>query len=246
MKKSSTSPIKLFVGTSANGEDAHAEITYEYSLRKHCSRDIDITWMRQSRDPSSPFFGWYTSMWATPFTAFRWAVPELCNFQGRAIFTDIDMLNLYDIGELYDMDMQGKPLLARFLKDHKRHEFSVMLMDCDKICDKIPPIADMKQIPDIHQRLTRKFSGEKYTGHLDPSWNCLDGENLSIDEIKQLHFTFMNSQPWQPEWYTGTLSKHRRPELVELWERYHQEAIQQYGQPEISYEAFGKYDIIGR
>jgi hypothetical protein len=41
--------IRLFIGTSANGEDADAEMVYEHSLRKNCSVPIDITWMRQTR-----------------------------------------------------------------------------------------------------------------------------------------------------------------------------------------------------
>lgn len=45
--------IRLFIGTSANGEDTDAEMVYEYSLRKNCSVPIDITWMRQTNDTSS-------------------------------------------------------------------------------------------------------------------------------------------------------------------------------------------------
>ena len=47
-------PVRIFIGTSANGEDAEAEMTYEYSLRSNCSRPIEITWMRQTLDKMSP------------------------------------------------------------------------------------------------------------------------------------------------------------------------------------------------
>jgi len=32
----------------------------------------------------SMFPDWNTSGWGTPFTCFRYAIPELCNFKGRA------------------------------------------------------------------------------------------------------------------------------------------------------------------
>ena len=36
-------PIRIFIGTSANGEDAVAEMTYEYSIRKNASVDVDLS-----------------------------------------------------------------------------------------------------------------------------------------------------------------------------------------------------------
>ena len=43
-------PVKVFIGTSANGEDAKIEMAYEHSIRKNCSREVDIIWMRQTND----------------------------------------------------------------------------------------------------------------------------------------------------------------------------------------------------
>ena len=42
--------VKLFIGTSSNGEDALIEMAYEYSLRKETDRDLEIVWMRQTND----------------------------------------------------------------------------------------------------------------------------------------------------------------------------------------------------
>lgn len=50
-------PIKIFVGTSANGEDSEAEMTLEYTLNKHTTQPIEITWMRQTKDLASPWGG---------------------------------------------------------------------------------------------------------------------------------------------------------------------------------------------
>ena len=33
-------PVKVFIGTSANGEDAKIEMAYEHSIRKNCSLSL--------------------------------------------------------------------------------------------------------------------------------------------------------------------------------------------------------------
>ena len=80
--------IRMFIGSSSNGEDAPIEAVYDYSLNQNCSRDLDIVWMRQTEDVDSFWGGWNTPLWSTPFSGFRWAIPEYCNFEGRAIYTD--------------------------------------------------------------------------------------------------------------------------------------------------------------
>ena len=92
--------VKLFIGTSSNGEDALAEMAYEYSLRKNTESNVDIVWMKQTNDKDDFWHGWDSSRWSTPFSGFRWAIPEYCNFKGRAIYTDVDMINLRDISDL--------------------------------------------------------------------------------------------------------------------------------------------------
>ena len=94
--------LKIFIGTSANYEDGDAELVYEYSLRKNSSSCLEINWMRLSNQEDSFCSNWNTKGWYTPFSAFRWAVPYLCNFEGRAIYTDVDMINFHDITELYE------------------------------------------------------------------------------------------------------------------------------------------------
>src|SRR6478609_8300859 len=91
--------VRIFVGTSANGEDAEAEMALEWSLKARSSLPVVITWMRLSRDPASIWSGWESSKWATPFSAFRWAVPAACGFMGRAIYMDVDMVAVADIAE---------------------------------------------------------------------------------------------------------------------------------------------------
>ena len=42
--------IKIFVGSSSNGEDQAIERVYEQSLYDNASVPIDIIWMRQTND----------------------------------------------------------------------------------------------------------------------------------------------------------------------------------------------------
>lgn len=67
--------IKIFIGTSPNGEDREIERIYEYSLRKNTKQDIEIEWMKLNKDKNHIWGGWNTKKWFTPFSGFRWAIP---------------------------------------------------------------------------------------------------------------------------------------------------------------------------
>ncbi len=56
--------IKVFVGTSAGGEDAEACAVLAYTLTERASVPVEIEWMRLSRDPESPYSGWMTDRWS--------------------------------------------------------------------------------------------------------------------------------------------------------------------------------------
>ena len=240
--------VRIFIGSSANGEDAEAEMTYEYSLRKNTDREVEITWMKQTHDESSIWGGWATERWSTPFSGFRWAIPEACGFKGRAIYTDCDMINFRDIGDLLDEDLQGKPIGARPGTRFGGHEFCVMVFDCAAFEPYSIPVSRMKAIAESHHRMIGNFSGNSQLVHnLDPRWNCLDGENYAVDDIWHLHYTKMASQPWKPKWFKGTAEKHARPELVELWHKTRNEASEA-GYVSGNYlpkEKYGEYNIIG-
>jgi hypothetical protein len=238
--------IRLFIGTSANGEDAEAEMVYEYSLRKNCSEPIEITWMRQTNDKDDVFGGWDTRYWPTPFSGYRWAIPEMCNFKGKAIYTDVDMINFRDISELWNTDFKGHLVAARRGKRFGGHEFCVMLMDCKQLQDAIAPIRRMKLQPEFHQRYINMFSGnEDAVKELDPRWNCLDGEDRDASDIWQLHYSRMSTQPWRPTWFTGVAEDHPRPELVELWFKHRDELLASGATPTVVNNNV-TYDFIGK
>ena len=205
--------IKIFIGTSQNGEDAVAEKTLEYSLRKHSSEPLEIIFMRNN----DSYMGTFDSGgWATPFTNLRWTIPEYCGFTGRAIYMDVDQLNLKDISELYHIDLQGKPFASR------EDRLCVMVIDCEAMQPLLKPVSSIKRISNYGSSIY--WDIVKQSLHFDPRWNCLDGEKRPISDIWHLHFTSMPTQPWKPAWFRGATRPHWRQDLVDLWDRYRIEA----------------------
>lgn len=216
--------INLFIGTSPNSEDREIELVYEYSLRKNTTHDLNITWMRLDRDPKSFWGGWNCQKWFTPFSGFRWAIPEYCNFSGRAIYTDVDMINLYDISELFSIDLKDKVIAAR--KGIRwNYEFCVMVIDCEKARDHVWSINKLKKNKNSHNYHKELFNKSDMVLEIDASWNCLDGEDKNIDDIKQIHFTNMTTQPWHPSWYKGEINKHPREDIINLYNELKSEAL---------------------
>jgi hypothetical protein len=214
-----------------------AEKVLEYSARKNSpGDDIDITWMRAGdegwgicdgrehgdcgcwnigrKDSIGPYSG---RGWATQFTCFRWAIPELCGFQGRAIYSDVDMVALRPLSELLSLDMGGKRCLS------VGHKLCVLLFDCEKFdVDWWPRLPQMKRsgwnIAE-YRGLLKKHEG---FGKLPPQWNNM-GQLAADTGI--YHYTDMRTQPWKP--YPDHFSyaqRHICPDAVKLWHRLEGEA----------------------
>lgn len=246
-----TTPIRLFIGSSSNGEDAAIEAVYEYTLRKNLNPnyELEIIWMRQTHDNKSHWHGYNTHSWPTPFSGYRWAIPEYCGFQGRAIYTDVDMINFRSISDLWETDLEGRMFAARKGTRFGGHEFCVMVIDCEKAKDHLIPVARQRSIDGYHQRCISTFSGNgQFVTDLDPRWNCLDGDGRQVNEMYQLHWTKMATQPWLPRWFSGNPEKHPRQDLVDLFHSLQTEAAAA-GYEQRNYipnDLFGPYDIIGR
>ena len=82
--------IRIFIGTDG---DFHqdAEKVIEYSIRKNTEQEVDLNFIRP---------GYKNGV--TGFTNHRFIIPELCNYEGYAIYLDVDMLVLGDLSELWE------------------------------------------------------------------------------------------------------------------------------------------------
>ena len=185
--------VRLFVGTSDN-HDTTIEKIYLYSLLKNTKAKVEVTWLRPSMFPT-----WKRKGWGTPFTCFRYAIPEMCGFKGKALYTDCDMINFRDINHLWNTDLEGKPFgmvwdalqmnNAKYKGTAQERGWwcdSVMLIDCEKAKDWIIPISEQADYNktykwDFMESIGSPFfdkSNEVVT-QLDARWNCFDGSDTS-------------------------------------------------------------------
>lgn len=222
-------PIRVFVGC-APGDDAESCAVLEHTLRARASEPVDVTWMHLGG--GKPYDGWQSGSWGTPFTPYRWIVPELCEWRGRAIYMDSDVILRADIAELWEQDIPGVLLLRR--TDGKLRT-CVMLFDCAAAREHIPTIAQLKAMPDAHAAVRGYFSAHReLLAPFAGDWNCIDLKGYaSIDDprIKLIHYSSMSTQMHLPHatarlaaqgrrhWYDGATGAHWRPELIELFER---------------------------
>lgn len=231
--------ILVFVGTAANNEDLESQAVLEYTLQKHASKPLYIEWMRQTKDPTSFWSGWNTTRWVTPFSGFRWGIPARCNFEGRAIYMDSDMIVQDDIAKLWDMPFSGN---AAIISKGMAKRFCVSLFDCAKLKPHMMPIDEIKQAPGGYQIQRDKLSripGLIQAFPKGQNWNCLDGEtykDLSHPDIKCIHYTAIDTQPQlkhalprlkaagKAHWFKGTPRVHARRDLIALFDRLLEEA----------------------
>lgn len=182
-------PIKIFIGTS-DDSDTVIERIYLYTLLKNTKSQLDITFLRPKNFPE-----WKRQGWGTPFTCFRYAIPELCGFKGRAIYTDCDMINFRDISYLWKTSLQGKPFgmvwdsLQQNNAKWKNTAWergwwcdSVMLIDCEKAKEWVDPISVQADWEGTYKwHFMEKIGSpdpsktKDIVQRLDSRWNSFDG-----------------------------------------------------------------------
>lgn len=236
--------IRIFVGCDPNDCDLEQMMVLEYSARKHASRPVEITWMRLSRDPASPWYcdparrrGWRTEKWSTPFSAFRWAVPAAAGFQGRALYMDADMLVLCDLADIWDLPMPGDAIVAG-RRDGDGWRSCVALWDCERARDHLPTLEALRAMQHANREMKRYFAERpQLIRHLDARYNSIDGDGLAREDIRILHYSDMGTQfshrytlprlqaEGRRHWFDGDVVPHARGDLTELFDQYHREAI---------------------
>lgn len=241
-------PVRVYVGCAANHEDLESQAVLEWSIRKRASLPVDITWMSLSRDPASPFYcdpdtgaGWRTEQWATPFSGFRWAVPELAGWKGRAIYCDSDFIFLADIAELWGQRFTpGRIVMG---KGGQEWRLCCSMWDCEEAWGVLPDMDELRQNPAAHRNMrTVLGSGSRFVQAFEGDWNNLDGRDgkrLDDPTLKAIHYTDMSSQPQlayaiprlkaqgRTHWYDGRVRAHPRRDVQDLFDDLLREAREQ-------------------
>lgn len=236
--------LQVFVGCDPNDCDLEQMMVLEYSIRKHCSQPVTLHWMQLSRDPQSFWYanppqqqGWRTEAWTTPFSGFRWGIPAFCEYQGKAIYMDTDVIVLCDLAQIWNTPFEpGKVVMAKGGEQSWR--FCVSMWDCAAARDHLPPIETLRGKPEIHQQLKKYYKkNPQVIQPFNPQYNNIDGENSPIEQIKILHYSDMGTQfshalsfarlerEGANHWFDGTVMPHPRQDLQALFDDYYQQAL---------------------
>ncbi len=221
----SSTPVRIFIGS---GEASSLERkTLTHSLRKNSRRPLDLyvfngTHNSIEHNDEPPQLApmslrvKYTNF--TEFSLYRWLIPQLCNHQGRAIFLDSDTICLGDVGELFDMPMNGAAMMCTKAYDSGEWGPSVLLLDCAKCRFDLENIFDeigagKYSYSDFTRLSPAYLAHHPYEiGELGHEWNSFDKYD---DRTRIIHYTDLMRQPW----------RHSGHPFGHLWFRYFREAI---------------------
>lgn len=230
-------PIRLFVGVDGTNCDLESQMVLEYSVRKHASQPVEIVWMQQAA--SGPWSGWRCATGRTPFSHFRWSLPALCAYDGKAIYTDSDFIFLADIAELWSQDVPGVFLS----KQPKKHlgKTCCLLFDCAHAKGHVPDLKALRALPEPQGAMTKYFKDRpELSSGFHGNWNAIDGDGLALNDprLKALHYSRMEHQPHllkyaiprlkaegRSHWYAGPIFAHPRPDVQKLFDDFYTEAL---------------------
>lgn len=240
-KNRAHAPLRVFIGTSPGGEDAEACLALEYSIRSHASIPIVVSWLRLSHDPEDPCYshlaskaGWQTEQWATPWTALRWAVPELCGWQGRAVYFDCPTIVLGDVVGCASAALpSGAFVLLRRVGGTLGTSCAVF--DCAEAQKHFPTINKLQSDIGAHQGVGALLERHPFlVGQLPGNWGMTDAEfslrSPELSSVGSVHFSSPLTQPHAPRalarlaqigrqhWHDGVRLPHYSRCLVELFE----------------------------
>lgn len=220
--------IKVFIGS---GEASLIERKVAiYSLRKHTQGQLDIYVFNgthnaielNDREPYlAPLSLRLKYQNITEFSLYRFLIPQICNYQGKAIWIDSDTVCLADIAELFDTPLNDYDFLAKAQAyDRSANNLwglSVMLIDCEKARFDLETYYDeiereLYTYQDFSCMSPAFLNYHPFkVGQLDPNWNVFDYCDANT---KLLHYTNLNTQPW----------KYPNHPYGDLWFEYFQEA----------------------
>ena len=168
----------------------------EFSIRETSSLPVEVIAIHQRARPI-PEPRAVRNRPRTPFSFQRFLIPELCGFEGRAIYLDADMQVFSDMAGLWNAPMQGHDLLTvREGNGGRRGQFSVMLLDCARLQWRVEDIvAGLDAGRYSYEQLMGEMCVARSIGRtLAPEWNSLEAH--APGRTCLLHYTNMVTQPW--------------------------------------------------
>lgn len=227
MTRLNSESIRIFIGSSP--KNLVEEAVFRYTLLKNTSTPLEIYVIDGSTGSAKNLnTGEVKELpseirdripGATAFSMARWAIPQWCHHQGRAIYCDSDQIAIADIAALWNYDLSESPIAAVPVKQAKCYKHyvedsmrqflqteevfylaSVLLLDCSKVQWSLNELVDLIDcsafsLPNL------MYLGEQFRTYYDISiqplpseWNHLDYRDANS---KIVHFTDLTSQPWK-------------------------------------------------
>ncbi|MGI0045117.1 MAG: glycosyltransferase [Nitrososphaeraceae archaeon] len=212
------------------GYDSKIDIAYrvlKYSIEKHAPRPVEIRPIVLAELQRNISFGReFDPLATTEFTYTRFLVPFLCDYKGRTIFMDNDMLCLADINEIFQLDLSNYWLRVRKhdynpitevkldgrpqTRYPRKNWSSFMLLNCEKLTVWSKENVQTKSGAWLH-----RFEPipDEYIGEISDEWNVLDHYD---ENTKLIHYT--EGGPWY--------ENHRDHPYGDVWFRYLAEYLQ--------------------
>lgn len=187
-------PIRVFVGCAPNGLDAESQMVLESSMRRRCDKPIEIVWMAHSSDPNSFWHGWNSKYWKTPFSGFRWGIPEYCGYSGQAIYMDSDMIIMDDIDKLWREPFDGGAMVI-VASDSFERRTCVAKFDCSKAKEVIPSVDEIKRDKLGHSKCIGSVFDSGNAQFIDKRWNNYEGMIVDVNQPCIVHYTNIQTQP---------------------------------------------------
>ncbi len=187
-----------------------------YSIAIHTQQPIQVTPLYQAVQaasieipmPSSPHL-----RPRTPFTFQRFAIPAICQYQGRAIYLDSDMLVFRDIDEIWQQSFEqassedasseeanGETMdllsVPEPVGSARSPQYSVMLLNCDRLSWQANQlVGELERGTWTYKQFVMEMAPAAHKAAALPAgWNDL--ERYEPGQTALLHYTDMPRQPW--------------------------------------------------
>lgn len=201
---SNVNHARIFVGSDRS--QLLAVKVLEHSIRRHTDLPVSV---RSMHDLVLPTPRDVRQSGRTGFSFSRFAIPELADRTGRAVYLDADMLVFRDFRELFDLPFEGAkvviqkevPDIAQQAKDgappKRIKQCSVMLLDCAaldwRVEEIIAGLDGSYTYEDLLYHLCILSEDEIRYG-VPFEWNSL--EVYEPGRTGLIHYTDMHTQPW--------------------------------------------------
>ena len=212
-------PVSVFVGCMPEQELAYQVL--KYSIQRNSSVSVAVERLHEAvaskgisvREPLDP-----ANRGRTPFSFQRFAIPAVCEYKGRAIYLDSDMLVLGDMRQLAEFPLEGMQMASAASPpgSGRPAQFSVMVIDCAELDWDVNALVEQLDRGTISYEdlMYRMKSVQRWAPKLPYTWNSFELHEEGRTQL--IHFTDMDTQPWLNPWHP----------LGPLWAGYLIEAVQ--------------------